>query len=317
MRKKAIGQERIMWFKQVQLFKFENKFPFDAQELEGQLEQLTFTPCLPSFSVSQGWAPPTNEDEEDAKLVFAIPGFLLICLQVEEKILPSAVVHQQLKKQIKEIESTQNRKVSYKERNLLKQRIYQELLPQAFGKITRNYAIIDIKNKWLILSTNNPKRTENFISFFKRSLNEIKMAPPELKKISPILTDWLLNGKYPESLNIEDACTLQDPKQVKRSVKIERQDLSVNYVQILLKSNFEVSQLKITWSDQITFTLKNDFTLQSLQYQDSEIELQNENESDADEGENFQADFFIMTGALTKIFQDLLRIFERSPDKNP
>lgn len=301
-----------MWFKQAQIFKFEENNSFSAEELEGQLEQLPFTPCPSGLPISQGWISP--KEEEDESLVFSVPGFLLICLQTEAKLLPAKIVSQKLNEKVKEIQLKQDRKVPYKEKNVLKQAIYNELLPKAFGAIYRTYAFIDTKNNWLILDTNNAKNTENFITFFKRSLSKVKIASPEIKKLSPILTNWLLNNSQPKSLNIEDACVLQDPKQTERITRIQKQDLSAKYVQALLKNNFEISQMKMTWNDQITFVLKNDFTFQSLQYQDSVVELSDADKSDAEEG-SFKADFFVMSGLLTKMLQELLKTLAKPTDK--
>jgi recombination associated protein RdgC len=301
-----------MWFRQAQLFKFEDKSSFDAKELEDQLEQLAFTPCPSGLPLSQGWISPT--DEEDTSLVYVVKDFLLICLQTEAKLLPATIVRQKLNEKIKSIQLKHDRKVSYKEKNMLKQEVYNELLPLAFGVLYRTYAFIDTKNNWLILDTNNAKRTENFITFFKRSLSKIKITSPEIKKLSPILTRWLLDNDHPKSLNIEDACVLQDPKQIERSIRIQKQDLSSNYVQPILKNDFEISQMKMTWNDQITFVLKNDFTFQSLQYQDSVVELTGEDKNDEGEG-SFRTDFFIMGGILTKMFQEFLKVFAKTGDK--
>jgi recombination associated protein RdgC len=106
---------------------------------------------------------------------------------------------------------------------------------------------------------------------------------------------------------------LQDPRQQQRSVRIQRQELSANYVQALLKNNLEVSQMKMTWSDQITFILKNDFSLQSLQYKDSEVELSSEEKIDTKAG-SFRANFFIMSGILSKMFAEFLKIFTKTAD---
>ena len=107
---------------------------------------------------------------------------------------------------------------------------------------------------------------------------------------------------------------MQDPKQVERITRIQKQDLSAKYVQTLLKNNFEISQMKMTWNDQITFVLKNDLTFQSLQYQDSVVELSDEDKNDSGEG-SFRTDFFIMSGILTKMFQELLKVFAKTGDK--
>lgn len=298
-----------MWFKQAQLFKLENSL--SALELEGYLEQLPFTPCPSGLPISQGWIPPTDED--DASLVYTAKEFLLICLQTEAKLLPAKILRQKLNEKVKEIQLAQDRKVSYKEKNNIKQEVYNELLPKAFGVIYRDYALIDTKNNWLILNTNSAKNTESFVSFFKRSLSKIKIAPPETKKLSPILTDWLLNDSQPKVLNIEDACVLRDPKQEERVIRIQKQDLSANYVQSLIKNNFEVSQIKAAWNDQVTFVLKNDFTLQSLQYQDTLVES-SADKNDSKEG-SFKADFFIMSGVLTKMFSEFLKVFAKGSDK--
>lgn len=299
-----------MWFKQAQLFEFEDKTSIETEELKDRLGRLPFTPCLSGLPISQGWVSPTDEDD---LLVYSIPGFLLICLQTETKLLPSSIVRQRLSERIKEIELTQARKVSYKEKNTLKQGVYQELLPKAFGRLTRDYALIDTKNNWLILDTNNTKITENFISFLNRSLDKIKISAPETKKLSPILTNWLLNSTHPKSLNIEDACILQDPNQTERSIRIKKQDLSANCIQALIKKDFEVSQMKMTWNYQITFVLKNDFTFQSLQYQDKLTELSDTDKNDLEEG-SLKADLFIMSDILTKMFTELLLIFVKTAD---
>ncbi len=293
-----------MWFKQAQLFRFEEN-SLDTKKLEEQLGTLQFTPCPAGLPISHGWIPPSNED---SSLVYLVKDFLLICLQTEAKLLPASIVRQKLNEKIKEIKLTQDRKISYKERNILKQEIYRELLPQAFGVLYRDYALIDTKNNWLILDTNSPKNTDSFITFFKRSLNKIKITSPEIKQLSPILTKWLLDGNHPKSLNIEDTCVLQDPKQPERKIRIQHQDLAANCVQPLLKNNFEVSQIKMTWNEQVTFVLKNDFTFQSLQYQDSVIEASKEGKNDTEEG-SFRTDFFIMSGLLTKMFQEFLKVF--------
>lgn len=297
-----------MWFKQAQLFKLENSL--GALELEGHLELLPFTPCSSGLPISQGWISPT--EEEDTQLVYTAKEFLLICLQTEAKLLPAKILRQKLNEKIKEIQLIQDRKISYKEKNSIKQEVYNELLPKAFGVIYRDYALIDTKNNWLILNTNSAKNTESFVSFFKRSLSKIKIASPEIKKLSPILTDWLLNETQPESLNIEDACVLRDPKQEERVIRIQKLDLSANYVQSLIKNNFEISQMKMTWNDQVTFVLKSDFTFQSLQYQDKLVEPYGE---DKNEERSFKADFFIMSGLLTKMFSELLKVFTKTTDK--
>jgi len=66
----------------------------------------------------------------------------------------------------------------------------------------------------------------------------------------------------------------------------------------------------MTWNEQVTFVLKNDFTLQSIQYHDSIVEISETDKKDKEEN-SFRADFFIMSGILTKMLLELLKIFAK------
>ena len=101
------GRVLNMWFKKAQIFKFTEKTNFTVEGLQEQLLQLEFTPCPAGLPATQGWIAPSDEDEN---LVYAAGEFLLICLQVETKILPASVVMQSLKERVKLIESKQERK---------------------------------------------------------------------------------------------------------------------------------------------------------------------------------------------------------------
>src|SRR3990167_2370445 len=120
-----------MWFKQSKLFQLTDSPRCSPIDLAKKLADLAFKPCRPSMYDSAGWVSPI--DEEDMPLVEEINGYMMICLQVEDEITAA-------------------------------------LLPRAFSKFTRIYAYIDTKNNWLILGTNNEKKTGKFISMFKKSM---------------------------------------------------------------------------------------------------------------------------------------------------
>ncbi len=98
-----------MWFKQITLYEILSELSHDAMELEEHLVRARFNPCLPSLPSSVGFAPPIGGD--DAPLIHAANGYLLFCLQFEEKILPATVVRQTLNDRVSEIERSQDRKV--------------------------------------------------------------------------------------------------------------------------------------------------------------------------------------------------------------
>ena len=295
-----------MLFKQVQLFHFTDSSCFVLENLIEKLEQLQFKPCLPSMSLSIGWVPPIEED--DMPLAQAINGNIMICLQIEEKILPATVVQQALQEKIKEIAAQdQGRKVYQKEKLALKDDIIMSLLPSAFSKLTRIYAYIDTKNQWLVMSTTNTKKTEQFLSNFKKSVSE-KVSTIAVRKIATILTDWLRHKNYPTSFAIEKAYVLQDPKQQSRIIRCQQQDAFANGIQTLIKEGCEVIQLALQWQDQMHFVLTHTLFLQSIRFGDDMMEGAKEMEAET-KLQHFSADFFIMTQTFSMLFNELIDLF--------
>ena len=293
-----------MWFKQIQPFQLADSFKYSKNTLEEKLELLTFTPCLPSMPYSAGWISPI--DENDGPLVRSINGYTIFCLQIEEKILPATVINQELSEAIKQIETSENRKLRPKEKYALKDEIMITLLPRAFSRLSKVYAYIDSKNHRLILGTANPKKSEQFFNIFKKSFSE-EIKSIEIKKLSSIMTNWLKNKNYPSYFSIEKACVLQDPNQENRIIRCKQQDLFSTGIQSLIKDGCEAIQLALTWQDQVSFVLVNDFSLSSIQFQDEILEQVKEMEPGTDK-QQFDADFLIMTEVLSSLINDLLKM---------
>ena len=293
-----------MQFKNVLFLEVKNPTVYTSKTLTTALEKTAFTPCRAAFSSSLGWVSPS--EEEYSPLVHAVDKYMMICLQIEDKILPPTVVHQELQDQVRKIEITQRRKVLAKEKYTIRNGIYNALLPKAFTKKSKIYAYFDIKNNWLITDTVSTPKVELFLKIFKKTLPKIIIAPPKIKKISTIMTNWLLNNNYPKSLEIEKSCVLQDPQYQSRILRCQQQDLSARTVKALLKDGYEVRQLALSWQNQILFTLVDNFSLKSLKYQDPVFELGQEDISN-DKQEKFDLDFAIMTNILEKLLTDLTK----------
>jgi recombination associated protein RdgC len=290
-----------MFFKQAQLFQLSQSMG-SANELIKNLEKLSFKECLPSMLSSVGWVSPIDEDE--APLVQAISGYMMICMQFEEKILPNSVVRQELAKKIKEIEMTEARRVGQKEKLRLKDDFTAVLLPRAFTKLTKIYAYIDTKNRWLILGTTNAKKTEQFISIFKKSLGDT-IHSFQIKKLSTLMTTWLTQQNHGSSFSIEKSCVMQDANHQNRVIRCREQNLFANSIQSLIKDGCEIKQLALNWQDHIDFVLADDLSLQSIRFKDEVIQQAKDMEAETQQ-QKFHADFLIMTGTLEGLIKDLL-----------
>jgi len=293
-----------MWFKQVQLLKLTVPVESSAPALAELLESLAFTPCLPMMPSSSGWVPPI--DEEGAPLALGVNGCIMICLQLEEKILPASVVNHAMKERVKQIEASESRKVRSKEKMNLKEDITHTLLTRAFSKYTRLYAYLDTRNGWLVINTVSPGKTELFVNMLKKSLGECVEAF-DVVKPSAIITHWLKNKNYPQTISIEKSCVLRDPEKQNRVIRCQEQDLFDGSIQSLVKDGCEAIQMALCWYDRLNFVLADDFTLRSVRLADDDlIDTQDDLET---KQQKFAADLVMMTELFTGLFNDLLGIF--------
>lgn len=296
-----------MLYKQIKLFKLTEAFNLTKEKIQEKLEFFTFRDCPPSHLQSLGWVPPIND--ENAPLLQMLNGYLTLCLQIEEKILPAIVIRQELIKKVRMIEKKEDRKVYQKEKNTIKDELIMTLLPRAFTKISQIYAYIDVKNAMLVLSTTNEKRGEQFLSLFKKSFGDIIEAF-EMENLSHTLTHWLQHQSYPTEFAIEKSCVLQDQNQTNRVIRAQHQDLFASSIQTLIKDGCQVKQIALEWQDQVSFHLLNDFSFSAIKFKDEIIAATKDLELETIE-QKFTADFFLLTETITKLVQALVNALSK------
>lgn len=293
-----------MWFKNITLFQYQPHISYAPEHLTEQLEAMAFTPCLPSLPSSRGWVPPIG----DHALVHGSQGYMLLCLQIEERVLPAAVVNQALKEQVREIEQKENRKLPHKHKLALKDEIIQTLLPKAFTKIHRVNGYIDTKQQRLVIDSTSSNRIDQFITLLKKAIPEVEFRGAEVTPPAPILTSWLRDASQPANFAIDKRCVLRDPNEQGRVIRIQQQDLFASSLQALFDDNCQVERLALNWCDRIDFSLTDDFQLRSLKFHDEVLDLSDDNHAETEE-QQAESDFFIMGETVGQLLDELLQLF--------
>ncbi len=291
-----------MLFKQVQLFSFNKSFPRQLSSLLPKLQPLLFKTCPPSFASSFGWIPPTKE--KDASLIYQLDHYVLLNIQFEEKVLPSGVIRKELDHKITELQNKEDRKIYSKEKKTLRDEITMTLLPRAFTQLSQAYACVDTKNNWLILSTLQAEKTKSILSMFKKCF-DMDVAPLKLKKIPYILTEWIKTNNYPDNIEILDSCLLQDPNQVKRSIRAQSQDIFSAPMQSLIDSGLEAKQLQLRWQNALRFTITEQMHLKNLRYED-QVAADIDEASSESALDRFNTDFLMIVKTLEPLFMTLI-----------
>ena len=229
----------------------------------------------------------------------------MICMKIEEKVLPATVVREYTDDRVKEVEALDDRKLSKREKASIKDQMYFTLIQQAFCRSSKIYAYFDVTQNWLIVNCANSKKLELFVTHLKKALPAIELITPETCNIPKLMTRWLLTEEYPDSFMVEKNAVLEDFNDVKRVIRVKNQDLFNESIQDFLKDGCVPKQINLTWFDRITFNLNHDMTLTGLKYDDAVVEAGDDGETET-AADRFDADFLIMTGALQQMLKEVL-----------
>ncbi len=300
-----------MWFRNLTLFECIEKFILSEEALSEKLSSDAFIPCTSVDPTSIGWVAPVGGD--DAPLVHSANGFLMIALRIQEKVVPASIIKEILDEKVEEIELRESRKVRKKEKDSLKDDIYQTLLPRAFSRTNTTYAYIDAQDGWVVVNSASSKKAEQLTVELRKAMGSLKIRLPELLPMSVLMTQWIKENNYPVDLVIEDNCVLQDNHDGGGVIRCQRQNLLSEDIIALIDSGRDVVQLGLSWKDEISFVINDEFVIKSLKFleviQDQANDVLSESAT-----QKFDADFSIMTGSLRGFIQYLSSIFLKGRD---
>lgn len=301
-----------MWFKQLYLRKFQNKISYDTDKLELLLAEYAFKPCSALHPVTIGFVPPLGDD--DSPLVYAASGYMLFCMQIQEKVLPAVVLREEHMANVKEMEKKLGYRIARGERLKLKEEIAYTLLNQAFSQSKKVYAYIDTKTQQLIVSSASNKILTQVNALFDKTFYDF--SPVEEEVISPasIFTAWLSEQNYPAAYAILDKCAFEDESS-KAKVSFSHKDLYSDSVECILREGARVTKLSLSWNEKIEFTLDKNFMFSGIKFLDEIKDLAADNlcETAAD---RFATDFFIMAETLRDFLAETQDLFSVNAKSN-
>lgn len=296
-----------MFFKNARIFRFTRPAQMEAEQLESKLEADAFKPCGPQELSRQGWVPPLGKHGET--LVHPAGGYMLICLQKQEKILPAPVVKEFVEERCEAIEAEQMRKVRRKERDEIKEEVILEMLPQAFPRNKRIYGYLALNDGLLVVDASSAKIAEDFASTLRKSLGSLPVRPPAVEQAPAFtFTGWLNESiELPEQITLGNDCWLEDLSQDGGKVTARGIDLESDEVRGVLESGMQVTRLTMTWDDNVSFCLDEDLGITRLRFGDALQEKLDDVDAD-DAAARFDAAFSLMTLELSRMIPALLEM---------
>ena len=164
-----------MFFRNLTLFRFSPAVANDLSRLDEALAEHRLRPCGPLEMFTKGFVPPVGRGEE-APLTHAVKQCTLLTVGGEDKLLPAAVINDELHRKVQKIAEEEGRKVGGRERKRIKEDLLTELLPRAFVRNSRMSAYVDKKNGWLVLDTSSRKSAENALTQVRERSEERRVG---------------------------------------------------------------------------------------------------------------------------------------------
>lgn len=283
-----------MMFKNAMVYLADPDFRMDPALLRRQSARA----CGATEARTDGFCTPCDHAEG---LVHVVAGHQLICLQTEERLLPSSVIADAAKERAEEIEEQQGHRVGRKQMKEVKERVILELLPQAF--VVKKHTFALQVGEYFIIDTSSSARAETLLASLAKAL-DIRLSPLH-PVVSPenAMTVWLLSGDAPAGFAVDRDCELSAISEDKSTVRYVRHDLGGEDIREHIASGHLPTRLAMTWAERVSFVLTDRMGIKRLSFLDIiKEEVEQEAETMA---ELFDADITIMAGELSRMVDDL------------
>ena len=300
-----------MFFKNLHPYRLSTEWPITLDALHEQLATKPFKPCGSQDHESRGWVPPFDGGE----LVHAVGADLLVCMQVEQRILPAAVVQKEADKRAALIEQEQGFKLGRKLMKQLREQVTQELLPRAFTRIRKVYAWMNVAAGWLVVDAASERKAEDVLELLRHTLDTFPLALLRTEQ-SPAsaMAGWLAGGA-PDGFTLDQDFALQSISEDKARATFKGHDIEETHIDELLAAGNLPTKLAMTFDDRISFVLTENGALKRIDFLD--VIRDQVKADDLDAEAIFNAELALMAGEFERLLSSVTEALGGELNRGP
>ncbi|WP_445621302.1 recombination-associated protein RdgC [Kushneria sp. Sum13] len=296
----------MMWNKNFQIYRLLDTEHLPLEQLSEALEKYRFQPCSESQARRVGWSAPSG-DSRNGCLVHEVSGHRLITLMRQERILPAPVIRDELAERVDKLTAQQGYPPARRDKLAMKERVVEELLPKAFTKNSRTDVWIDTKANIIGVAAASSKRAEEALDVLRESLGSLKVIP--LAPQTPAgrtMTTWLNDPTTrPNGLIVGDRVVLRakgdDGKIVATSIDVDGDEVRTS-----LEVGRQVSQMALTFEEQMSFTLVEDMSIKGIRFADAVLKEVDDTDSDENPVMQMETEFVLAAQCLAHTIDKLM-----------
>ena len=296
-----------MWFKHLHLYRLHDAPELSSDALASALQEHAAKPLGNADARRLGWTAPAGR-MGGGQLVHEIQSHRLLSALRQERLLPASVVKEEVDELVADIEASESRKVTRKEKTAFKEQVTENLLPRAFVRSQKIDLWWDINGQMIGINASSRTRAEDILDLLRETLGSLKVTPLSSQTL-PIraMTTWLGDvASRPVDLQLGDQVELK-AKGDDGVLRARQVDLDSDEIQQLLESGRQASKLAVSLEGRLSFVLHDDLALKSLRFGDALIEEADHADDGDDALARLETDFILMAQALST---DIPRLIE-------
>lgn len=302
-----------MFFRNLIFFRFPSalgdKIHFNT-DLEQMLAECALKPVGTLEVMSRGFVSPFGRGGET--LTHQVGMCLWITVGGEERILPAAVIDEELGKRLAAVEEREGRKLGGRARKRLKEDVIHDLLPKALVRPSRVNAYLDLDRGFIAVDTSSRKRAEQVVTEVRHALGSFPALPLNAE-LSPraLMTGWIAGEPLPAGFGLGDECVLKDPVDGGAVVRCTHQELLGDEIKQHLESGKQASRLALAFEDHVSFVIGEDLVLRKVKLLDGALDTFEATERDSLNAE-LDARFALFSGEVGRLFDALAAALQLS-----
>lgn len=291
-----------MLFKNLILYRLPAGHFIAAPDLEEALDRRPLKPCGSFDMQARGFTHCGYEQ----RTLYARGQQYLLCLGVEQKLLPASIINQVAKERAIAIAEQQGHPVGRRQMRELKARVGDELRARALTRRRTTFAWLDLAGGWLVVNSASSNRAEELVETLRDALGTLPLQPFNTQHApAGSMATWLNHGEVPGRFSIEHDLELQAIDGGGATIRYLRHPLEIAEIRRHLNAGKAPTRLGLTWNGRISFLLHQNLHVKRVQFLDV---YRDDNAKGENPHEQFDIDFTLMTGELRLLLDELTTI---------
>ena len=300
--RRPVEQVLTSMFRNVRFFRLQSDWPNSEEAVSKILEGAAFEPCGPLTERSNGWVP--VYPEAGNSLARRLNGADLIKLRSQSRVLPPAVINEELEARIEDYRNRMKEDPSPREKRRIKAETRDELLPKAMLKSDRIWGYVDLKEKIIGIDALQPAAAERFQRRLRSPFGDLDLRPLEFKQpISELLTGIFLGGA-PQQFAVGRECRMQDAGDAASVVRWSNFDLSDKTIRNHVADGMHLTHLGIEYDNTMSCVLDENGVISKLRF----IGMDDDTDDHNDPLARMDAELVLVTGTLRLLIADLKKL---------